>query len=309
LDSQVKNMLEGMAANGVPAFHAMPVDVCRATFRQIVTGLPAGTAMIGQVSERKIPGPGGEIPLRIFVPEGKAPFPVLMFFHGGGWVIGDLDTYDATCRALCAGANCIVVAVDYRLAPEHKFPAASDDCLAATRWVGEHAAQIGGDSSRIAVGGDSAGGNLSAVTALRLRDEGGPQLCAQLLLYPVAGHYSRETPSMIDNAEGYLLTRQDMIWFSDHYLRSKSDIEDTRFNPAKASSLAKLPPALVLTAEFDPLRDEGEAYGAALKKAGVPVEISRYDGAIHAFFMFFSILEIGQTAVDEATGWLRERFR
>jgi acetyl esterase len=201
-----------------------------------------------------------------------------------------------------------VVSVDYRLAPEHKFPAATDDCLAVTRWLGEHAGEIGGDAKRIAVGGDSAGGNLAAVTALRLRDEGGPALVGQLLVYPVTDHYSKGTESMTKNADGYLLARQDMVWFSDHYLRSAADVSNPAYSPLRAKSVSGLSPALVLTAEFDPLCDEGEMYAKKLKDAGVPTTLTRYDGAIHGFFGFFSVLELGRAGMDQSCKWLKERF-
>ena len=308
LHPQVKGFLENLAAANVPAFHQMTPELCRATFRQLVTSLPPGPAKIASSRDLDIPGPAGPLPLRIYTPAGPGPFPVLMYFHGGGFVIGDRDTYDATCRELCAGSGSVVVSVDYRLAPEQPFPAAPDDCLAATRWVAQHAGELGADASRIAVAGDSAGGNLAAVTAQRIRDEGGPALRAQLLIYPTTDHYSSGSKSLTENAEGYLLTKADMLWFLDSYLGPNPDVNDPKAFPIRAKSLAGLPPALVITAEYDPLRDEGEAYGRALKQAGVPVAMSRYDGAIHGFFMFFQMLEQGRAAIDESCRWLKERY-
>jgi len=270
--------------------------------------MPAITSVIAGSTDRLIEGPAGPVPLRIYTPKGAGPFPVLLFFHGGGFVIGDIEGYDGTCRELCALSACVVVSVGYRLAPEHPFPAATDDCLAATRWVGAHAAELNGDAARLAVGGDSAGGNLAAVTALRIRDEGGPALRAQLLIYPVTDHVSRETVSMRDNAQGYLLTRDTMRWFADQYVGNTPDLDDARAFPLRAASLASLPPALVITAEYDPLRDEGEAYAVALTKAGVSTELTRYDGAIHGFYMFFPISELGRAAVDQSAAWLRQQL-
>jgi acetyl esterase len=308
LHPQVKDLLANFEASGVPPFHQMTPETCRATFAKLFGALPPSTAKIAGTKDLKIPGPAGPIPVRVYTPEGTGPFPILAYLHGGGWVIGDVPTYENICRELCGGTGAVVVSVDYRLAPEHKFPAATDDCLAAVRWLGAHAAEIGGDAKRIAVGGDSAGGNLAAVTALRLRDEGGPQLVAQLLIYPVTDHYTKGTVSMEKNAEGFLLTRQDMVWFSDYYLRSDADIQNPSFAPLRAKSLSGLAPALVLTAEYDPLCDEGEDYAKRLKQAGVSTKLSHYDGAIHGFFGFFSVLDLGRKGMDEGCSWLKERF-
>lgn len=306
LHPQVKALLDGMAATGGPALNEMPPAGARTAFAAMLAILPPAAARIAGAVDRSIEGPAGALPLRIYTPLGAGPFPVLMYFHGGGFVIGDLDAYDATCRELCAGAGCIVVSVHYRLAPEHPFPAAPDDCLAATRWAGAHAAEFGGDATRLAVSGDSAGGNLATVTALRIRDEGGPALCGQLLFYPVTDHVSRPTRSLVDNAEGYLLTRADMEWFAQAYLGDRHD--EPLACPLRAASLAGLPPALVATAEYDPLRDEGEAYAQALSAAGVATEFKRYDGAIHGFLMFPALLDLGREVIVDSTAWLRQRF-
>ncbi|MDQ1375382.1 MAG: acetyl esterase, partial [Actinomycetota bacterium] len=229
-------------------------------------------------------------------PSDRRPLPVLVFFHGGGFVIGDLDTHDQVCRQLANGSHAIVVAVDYRLAPEHPYPAAPDDCFAATTWIHEHATELGGDPTRMAVAGDSAGGNLAAVVAQEARDKGGPPLKAQILIYP-ATDLSMQHPSITENGEGYLLTKEGMDWFMGHYA---PDVDDVRCSPLAAVDLSGLPPALVITAEFDPLRDEGEAYAAHLREAGVPVVLSRYDGMIHGFFQLGVLLDAGTKAVDEA---------
>jgi acetyl esterase len=309
LHPHVQGLLQQMAAAGGKAFHQMEVQECRDVFAGLLGSLPPSAAKVADVSNRRIPGAAGEIGVRIYTPEGSGPFPVLTYFHGGGWVIGDLETHDGVCRELCGGANVVVVAVDYRLSPEHKFPAAPDDCEAAVRWVAKNAASFKGDPTRLAVGGDSAGGNLSAVVAQRLRDSGGPKLSAQLLIYPVARLDGVATKSMVDNAEGYLLQRADMEWFLGHYLSSAEQGKSVSASPILAGNLAGLPPALVQTCEFDPLRDEGEDYGKALQAAGVKTTISRYDGSIHAAFNFFGVLEPGRRMVDEASRWLKEQLR
>jgi acetyl esterase len=264
-------------------------------------------AEMASVLDRTIPGPGGDLPIRIYVPTDEpGPRPVLVYFHGGGWVIGDLDTHDGTCRALAAASGATIVSVDYRLAPEHPFPAAFDDCVAATRWVADNAAELGCDAGCLAVGGDSAGGNLAAAVALALQD-GGPPLRFQLLVYPVTdGTLSR--PSIDENAEGYFLTKDTMAWFWNHYVGEGGD----RTGEPRASvlhcadsALPGLPPALVITAEFDPLRDEGEAYAERMRAAGVPVETSRYDGVIHGFFSMGDAIPEGKAAMDEAGEALR----
>jgi acetyl esterase len=221
-----------------------------------------------------------------------------MLFHGGGWVIGDIETHDNMARSLCRDCSAVVVSVDYRLAPEAPFPAAVDDALAATRWVGEHLSDFGG-SDRLAVAGDSAGGNLAAVVTQQLRDTGGPAIAAQLLVYP-ACDVTGEYPSRHENAEGYFLDLPTMAWFLNHYAADAAVHEDPRLSPLQHGDLAGLPPAVVVTAEYDPLRDEGEAYAKALAAAGVPVEVKRFDGMIHGFFDMGAFSPGAQAAVDEA---------
>lgn len=308
LHPQIEGLLQQMAAAGGKGFHQMEVDECRQTFGGLLNSLPPSQQKIASAQDRGIPSPNGPVKVRVYTPEGSGPFPVMAFFHGGGWVIGDLETHDSLCRELCGAVGMVVVSVDYRLAPEHKFPAAPDDCVAVTRWIAANAAALNADTSRIAVGGDSAGGNLAAVVAQRLRDEDALKLAAQLLIYPVVHLDGVATPSMIDNAEGYLLTRKDMEWFGGHYLASPADGQNVSASPILAKSLAGLPPALVLTCEFDPLRDEGEKYGKALQAAGVPTTISRHDGTIHATFSFFTALEPGRRMADEAIRWLKEQL-
>lgn len=309
LHPQVEGLLNQMVAAGGKPTNAMTPEECRAVFDGIFASLPPSQAMLAGVADRNVPGPAGQIKTRVYTPEGKGPFPVLVFFHGGGFVLGDLESHDSVCRELSGGANVVVVATDYRLSPEHRFPAAADDCIAVTRWVVENAAKINGDAKRVAAGGDSAGGNLAAVVSQQLRDRDGTKLAAQLLIYPVTRFDGVATTSMVDNATGYLLQRDDIDWFRSHYLGPNIDGKDVRISPILAKDLTGLPPTLVQTCEFDPLRDEGEDYGKALEAAGVPTVISRYDGSIHAAFSFFTIMEPGRRMVDEAIGWLRETLR
>jgi acetyl esterase len=303
LDPQVQAFLEQLAAAGAPPLHELSVEEARQVIVQLF-GTQGDPEPIGAIQDRTIPGAAGEMPTRIYTPSGTGPFPILVYFHGGGWVIGNLEAYDATCRALTNAAGCMVVAMEYRLAPEHKFPAAPEDCYAATQWVAANAPTIGGDPARIAIGGDSAGGNLTAVVAHMARDRGGPALRYQLLVYPVTD-YHFDTVSYRENAEGYLLTKDSMVWFWNHYLRSAADGANPLASPLRAANLQGLPPAMVLTAEFDPLRDEGEAYAARLQEAGVPVTLKRYEGMIHGFFSLGAVFAQGQQAIADAAAGLR----
>lgn len=307
LDPQAQAFLDQIAAMGGQPLSSMPVAQARHAMEMLATMRGAEEA-VAAVADRTIPGPAGDIPVRVYTPAGRAPLPLLVYFHGGGWVLGSLATHDGVARALANGAGCVVVSVDYRLAPEHRYPAAAEDCYAATRWCADHAAELGADAKRVAVAGDSAGGNLAAVVALMARDRGGPPLVFQLLTYPVTDA-TFETPSYRDNADGYLLTAGDMRWFWGHYLGDAPQRGGEPYaSPLRAANLAGLPPALIITAEFDPLRDEGEAYGHALENAGVAAKISRYDGMIHGFFGMGQMIARAQDAVREASGMLRIAF-
>lgn len=268
--------------------------------------LPPG-APVARVENRSVPGSAGDIPVRIYWPTDQTPLPVLVWFHGGGWVLGTLDASDHTCRELANSAGCIVVSVDYRLAPENKFPACPDDCEAAYYWAVDNAASFGGDPRRVAVGGDSAGGNLAAVVSLRAKERGRPLPVFQVLVYPVTDH-DFDRASYIENAEGYMLTRQSMRWFWDHYVNSAEDMAHPHASVLRASDLSGLPAALVITAEFDPLRDEGEAFGERLREAQVPVTVSRYDGMIHGFYAMFWMVDKGKQAVAESANALTRAF-
>jgi acetyl esterase len=302
VDTQIQMLLALRAK--LPELHTLSVEDARAQFAaRDFPGLRK--PKVASVVNRDMQGSGGSLGLRIYTPLGEGPFPLMVFFHGSGFVVCSLDTHDPMCRNLCAGTGCVVVSVDYRLAPEYKFPAAPDDCLAATRWAAANAAALGADPGRVLVAGDSAGANLAAVTALRVRDEGGPRLSCQLLIYPVTDYYEPGTPSMSENAEGYGLTRAGMIWFWDHYLADPSHGDHPHASPFRAADLSGLPPALVVTAEFDPLRDEGEYYADRLRQAGVPTEMKRWDGMNHGFFFWPGVVDRASDAMDEACDWVR----
>ena len=301
VDPQIQAILDKSAH--LPGTDTLSVAVARARYDALAKVLPPA-APVAAVSERTIDGPGGALRLRIYTPEGQGPFPVVVFFHGSGFVLCSLDTHDGMCRNLCGGAGVLVVSVDYRLAPEHRFPAAPDDCLAATRWVAGHAAEFGGDPARIVVAGDSAGGNLAAVTALRIRDEGGPKLRGQLLLYPVTAHSSADMPSYAENATGCGLTRATMEWFWNHYA-DPAAARNPHAAPLTAPDLSRLPPALVQVAEYDPLRDEGIRYAERLLAAHVPTELSRWDGMNHGFLFWVNQVDAATEAMREASAWLR----
>jgi acetyl esterase len=261
---------------------------------------------VAHVLERTLPGPRGPIPIRLYRPNARRRLPVLVYFFGGGWVLGSIESSDALFRRLANAASCAVVAVGYRLAPEHRFPAAVEDCYAATRWIAEHAGKLELDPSRLAVGGSSAGGNLAAVTALLARERGGPQLAHQLLVYPITD-YLADTASMRDRGDPYFLDARTLAWCWGHYLAERSDGADPLAAPLQADDLGGLPPALVITAEDDPLRDEGELYAARLRAEGVPVEHVRYDGVPHGFFAM-GLLEASRAAVERAGTALRREF-
>jgi len=288
LDPPVAAVLDLLAKQGTPMsmVNGTPQQA-RDGFRTMTVGLrdPATNAQVRSVEDSAISGPAGDIRIRTYRPEAEGPVPTVMYFHGGGFVIGDLDTQDDHARLICRDVEAVVVSVDYRLAPEHPFPAGFEDCLAATHWAAANIEALGGDLDRLAVSGDSAGGNLSAAVALATKDDG-PKLAAQLLLYPGVDFREDEDlhPSRVENGEGLFLTAEDMRWFRNHYLQDDAHKADPRASVLLAPDLSGLPPAVVGTGEYDPLRDEGEAYAAALEAAGVKVVLRRYDGLIHGFF-------------------------
>ena len=263
---------------------------------------------LDKVQPLTIPSPTGPIPARIYTPkqlrkaDGLAP--CLVFFHGGGWVIGDLDSHDVVCRKLADEGQLIVVSVDYRLAPEHKFPAAVDDAITATKWIAGHAEQFGIDASRLSVGGDSAGGNLAAVVAIAARDGNGPDIAGQVLIYP-AIDFAMTHPSHSEPETSILLTHSVITWFRDHYLNGAADVHDWRASPARAKTLVGLPPAYVLTAGADPLRDEGDEYAERLKQAGVAVTYRTFPGQFHGFFTMGKLLQQANVAAGEIGAWMK----
>ena len=302
LDPQAKAFLAQFPS--MPDFEAIPLPLLRQGFEQSALS-PGEPEPVAHVENLRLPGPDGEIPVRLYRPESKSALPGLVYFHGGGFVLCNLESHDGVCRSLANAAGCAVVSVDYRLAPEHPFPAAPEDCYAATRFVAERGRELGIDSARIAVGGDSAGGNLTAVVSQMARDRRGPRLRFQLLVYPVTDA-SFDTPSYRENAEGYFLTTTMMKWFWGKYLANPADAANPYASPLRAMDLTGLPPGLCITAEFDPLRDEGEAYAARLRKAGVDVPATRYDGMFHGFFGMGAMLDQGKKAVAQAAGALKK---
>lgn len=302
---EYRQLLDQLAATEAPPLTEMPVDAAREMFRLAQPTRP--DIVVGSVEDKSIEGRNGSIPLRVYRPIGDGPFPATMMFHGGGWVIGDLDTADAQSRMVCNQVGCVVVSVDYRLAPEHRFPAAAEDCYDATAWTYEHATEIAVDPTKLAVVGDSAGGNLAAVVAQMARDLNGPPLNFQLLVYPVTDGHEFITKSYHENANGFMLTADSMHWFWDHYAD-----HDSRSNPyaspLRAIDLTNLPPTFVQVAEFDPLRDEGLAYADALKAAGNTVKSKCYDGFIHGFFSHFDSVPPTKVAMEDACEALRQIF-
>jgi acetyl esterase len=309
LDPQAKSYLDLLASLGAPPLHSLPAPQARIAYkkaRAIAQPPPPPVAAVEALFAER---PGGKIPLRLYRPLGSAPsaiLPALVFLHGGGWTIGDLDTHDVVCRELANRGHCAVVAVDYRLAPEHRFPAAVDDTVAAAHWIAAHAKRLSIDPQRIAIGGDSAGGNLAAVASLILRD-GGPPLALQLLIYP-ATDFRCNTPSHAENASGYLLTREAIDYFNGCYLADPRDATDWRASPALAASFRGLPPAFILTAGYDPLRDEGAHYAQLLRDAGVAVEYVCFEAQIHGFITMSKMIDEAQVAFDRCAGALTRAF-
>ena len=306
LDPKAKALIDMMAQMPLPPWS----ELTAVAFRAMMDAgrFPPPDLPLAEIVNTTIPGPAGPIGARIYRASLAPNQPVIVYFHGGGFVIGNLDSHDGTCRRLSHGIGCTVVSVDYRLAPEHVYPAAVDDSYAATVWVAEHADFLKIDPSRIAVAGDSAGGNLAAVVAIIARDRGGPALCHQLLTYPVTD-MAFTSESYTSNGTGYFLTKDMMAWFGLQYVPSGHDIEDPLLSPLYHRNLAGLPPATVITAEYDPLRDEGEAYAKKLRDAGVPTKVIRYDGVFHGFFSMNGAVDQADDAHAFAAGELKKAFK
>jgi acetyl esterase len=305
LHPEVRALLAMMDAQGAPPLESQDPAAARASRTEPMKMLGGEPDTLGRVEDLSIPVPGGKLPVRLYASEHGGIRPALIYFHGGGFVFGNLETHDAVCRALAKESGAVVISVDYRLSPENKFPAAVEDSYAATVWAAANAERLGIDARRIAVGGDSAGGNLATVIAMRCRDAGGPALAAQLLLYPVTDLSTFETGSHRELGEGYFLTRAGMEWFKGHYLASADQARHPEASPLLAPDVSGLPPALVITAEFDPLRDEGEAYAQRLQQAGVRVTVTRYPGMIHGFVSMRGVLAGGRQAIQEAAKFIQ----
>ncbi len=301
LHPQAQAVVDAIGRMKLTPLDALTPAEARAQFRKSRGPFFAPSVEVASVVDHALPGPGGDLPVRVYRPIGSRPselLPALVYFHGGGWVLGDLDTHDSLCRLLCNAAGCAVAAVDYRLAPENKFPAAVEDALAATLYLATKGADLGIDGARLAAAGDSAGGNLTAVVALALRDQGGPQLKLQVLIYPVTD-MAMDTPTYTSLGEGYLLTRERMLYFKRCYLRGPEDSANWQASPLKANDLSRLPPALVITASHDPLVDEGKAYADRLAAAGTTVRYKCYEGMIHGFVQLGGAMDAGLTAITE----------
>lgn len=304
LDPEIAALLSFLAASGTPPMSEGTAEQARQGFRTLTVDLrdPAGVPAVASVVDTTVPGGAGDRPARVYRPH-EGPLPTVLLLHGGGWVIGDLDTHDVMARSIATLCDCVVVSVDYRLAPEHPFPAAVDDALAAARWVAAHLDELGGDN-RLGVAGDSAGGNLATVVAQALRDDG-TSLAAQLLVYP-GTDFVDELPSRVENAEGYFLDQATMRWFAAQYLGPEPpDLADPRLSPLRGR-LDGLAPAVVAVAQFDPLRDEGTAYAEALRRAGVRVELASFDGLIHGFVDMGRYSAAAQAAVEETCRLFRD---
>jgi acetyl esterase len=309
MDPQTRALMDAMEAS-FPDVETMTSTEARAHMTRMIAALEIEPEKVGAVENRVVPGPDEPIPVRIYWPETAAgtALPAVVYFHGGGWVLCDIESHDPTCRAITNGVGCVVVSVDYRLAPEHKFPAAVEDAYAATLWVAANASELGVDPGRVAIGGDSAGGNLTASVALMARDRRAPDLVFQLMVYPVTDITALETPSYRENGDGYFLTKAKMDHYRRQYLAHLDDAAHPYASPLQADDLRDLPPALVITAEYDPLRDEGEQYAIRLRESGVEATATRYDGMFHGFFALGLVLDAAKRANEEAYAALRAVF-
>lgn len=307
LHPQLQAIRDRLEREQPPRLYTMPIEDARAADLAATVAGAGHAEPVASVTDTVIHGPAGDQRIRVYRPAGDGHWPVLVYFFGGGWSLGTLDTCDGVCRMLTNATPCVTVAVSYRLAPEHKFPAAVEDCYSGAAWAVAHAAEIGGDPARVAVGGDSSGGNLAAAVTLLARQRGGPRFAHQLLVYPNTD-YQAATPSLREADDAYFFNAEAVEWYWGMYLASSQDGASPLASPLREPDLSGLPPATVITAEHDPLRDEGERYAARLAEAGVPVELRRYDGMVHAFFTMIGVLDVARAAVTHAAARLRESF-
>jgi acetyl esterase len=304
---EIAGLLEQMGAAPAPSFSSLSPEGGREFMKSMFPD-PDEPEQVGDTMDLKVGDEG--IPIRVYIPESEGPYSAVVYFHGGGWVLGDIETHDETCRALTNETDSMVVSVDYRLAPEYKFPTPLEDCYTALSWVFDNAQEMQIDTGNVIIAGDSAGGNLAAAVALMARDRDGPAIDRQVLIYPVTNH-SYDTMSYDENGEGYLLTKRDMKWFWDHYLESDVDGKNPYASPLQAKSLEGLPPATVITCGFDPLRDEGAAYAHRLEEAGIPVNHTNYDDAIHGIAQFLvepMDLTRSRDLIDDISDDIRSTF-
>ncbi len=307
LDPQAQALLDNMA--GSPAIQDIPIEQLRQNEVAVAAAILGAPEPVAHVENRTIAGPAGPVSVRIYTPEGIGPFPILIIMHGGGWVLGNLDTFDVYSRAVTNRAGCLSISVDYRLAPENKFPVPLEDCYAVTKWAAEHGAEVGGDPSRLGILGDSAGGNLAAGLALLARDKGGPKITFQVLVNPALEYPDPGTPSMQELGRDYGITSEGLRFGLDAYMSGEADRQNPYFAPLRSNNLVGLPPALVLTAEYDPLRDEGEIYAERLKEAGVSVEVKRYEGVLHGWVVMAVVIDKGKQALNDIGAALRAAFK
>ena len=309
LDPQLAELLQAADDAGIPPIHSFSYVDARDFYVLTSKKLAGDPPTNLDISEKIIPAPFVDIPIRIYRPQGTLEqlMPALIYFHGGGWCIGDLESHDHVCRWLASHSGCVVISVDYRVGPEHKFPAAVEDAYMASEWIATHAKELKLDVNRIGIGGDSAGGNLSAVVTLLAKEQGGPQFCCQLLIYPATDMLMR-FPSHALCGDGYRLTRTSIAWFINGYLRNGEDMYDQRASPLMAESHADLPPAFIMTAAFDPLKDEGEAYATKLKESGVEVKYHCYEGMVHGFIAMPGAVDMAKTALLDAAGYIKQQL-
>lgn len=308
LDPQIEEMLAAMPE--WPGVREVPLDMLRQSVRDASINIPpAADAIVARTDDRNIAGPAGDLPVRIYWPEAEGRLPIVIYFHGGGYVVGDLDTQDMIARAFCAWAEAIVISVDYRLAPEHRFPAGIDDGFAALKWAKANAAELGGDADRLGLAGDSAGGNIATALALRCRDQNGPKVKALVNIYGSANAPTEPTPSAIEFADGPILRADDILWFWENYL-TNPEVEQhhQEASPIRAKSLAGLPPTYIATAEYDPSRDDSENFAARLKKEGVAVVMKRYEGMVHGFASWVGFLPGARAVMQDSSMFLKDNL-